>query len=53
MEADFDGEQDLKTMEKSQLEIRVGRYLQAVNLHLATVNTQLDMRSDVIEMVRG
>ena len=53
LEADFDSEQDLKTMEKSQLEIRVGRYLQAVNLHLATVNTQLDMRSDVIEMVRG
>ena len=53
LEADFDSGQDLKTMEKSQLEIRVGRFLAAVDLHLATVNTQLDMRSDVIEMVRG
>ena len=45
-------DQDLNAMERSQLEIKVNRFLQTVSLHLATVNTQLDMRSDVIEMVK-
>ena len=45
--------QDLKSQEQTLLQSTVGELLQAIHLVLETVNTQLDLRNQVIEICKG